>query len=172
MFWFWLKFHWSLIPRVHLPIFQHWFRNGLALTKPQAIIWTNADYFIDTYMRHSPSMSYAYSSEGLPTVSMEIPYWKHHILRNCILYRCTNIVPTTQAQRMKTLSYRFRGWKQRWVPLILYVPVLPSKFPVQPVMSNTQAHGFIQCVVLQIFLSSQVTQEHWYLFELPNVVAL
>ena len=26
MYWFWLKFHWTLFPRVQLTIFQHWFR--------------------------------------------------------------------------------------------------------------------------------------------------
>ena len=31
--------------------------NGLAWTRRQAIIWTNDDYFIDVYMRHSASMS-------------------------------------------------------------------------------------------------------------------
>ena len=31
--------------------------NGLALTRRQAIIWTNAALFIDAYMHHSASMS-------------------------------------------------------------------------------------------------------------------
>ena len=31
--------------------------NGLASNTRQAIIWTNADYFSDAYMRHSASMS-------------------------------------------------------------------------------------------------------------------
>ena len=31
--------------------------NGLAPTRRQAIFWTNAGLFIDTYMRHSASMS-------------------------------------------------------------------------------------------------------------------
>ena len=31
--------------------------NGLALTSQQAIIWTNDGYIIDTYTRHSASMS-------------------------------------------------------------------------------------------------------------------
>ena len=43
MFEFQLIFHWSLFPRVQLTIFQHSSENGLALNRPQAIIWTNAD---------------------------------------------------------------------------------------------------------------------------------
>ena len=31
--------------------------NGLAPSRPQAIIWTNDGLFIDTYIRHSASMS-------------------------------------------------------------------------------------------------------------------
>ena len=40
---FQLKFHWSLLLRVQLTINQHWFDISLALTRQQAIIWTNAD---------------------------------------------------------------------------------------------------------------------------------
>ena len=36
-----LKFHWSLFLRVQLPTFQHWFREWLAPTRWQAIIWTD-----------------------------------------------------------------------------------------------------------------------------------
>ena len=36
-----LEFHWILFLRVQLTIFQHWFDNGLAPTRRQAIIWTN-----------------------------------------------------------------------------------------------------------------------------------
>ena len=38
-----LKCHCSLLPRVQLTIFQHWFRsdNGLAPSRRQAIIWIN-----------------------------------------------------------------------------------------------------------------------------------
>ena len=50
MYWFRLKFHQSLSPRVQLTIFQHCFRYGVTPTRRQAIIWTNDDYFTDTYM--------------------------------------------------------------------------------------------------------------------------
>ena len=36
-----LRYHSSLFPRVQLTIFQHWFSKGLALSRRQAIIWTN-----------------------------------------------------------------------------------------------------------------------------------
>ena len=39
----WFKFLYSLFARVQLTITQHWFDNGLALDRQQAIIWTNAD---------------------------------------------------------------------------------------------------------------------------------
>ena len=52
-----LKFHWILFPGVQLTIFQHWFRNGLAPARRQAIIWADDGLFTDTYMRHSASMS-------------------------------------------------------------------------------------------------------------------
>ena len=41
----WLKFHWRLFLRVELIMTQHWFSNGLALNRRQAIIWSNADPF-------------------------------------------------------------------------------------------------------------------------------
>ena len=37
-----VKFNWSLLPKVKLTIFKHWFRKWLR----KAIIWTNDDYFI------------------------------------------------------------------------------------------------------------------------------
>ena len=46
---FWLRFHWSLVLRVQLAIFQHWSDNGLALSRWQAIIWTNDGLFTDVY---------------------------------------------------------------------------------------------------------------------------
>ena len=39
------EFHWIMVLRVQLTITQHFFYNGLALNKRQAIIWTNADPF-------------------------------------------------------------------------------------------------------------------------------
>ena len=44
---FWLKFHWSLFLRIQ----QHniGLDNGLASNRRQAIVWTNADLFIDAY---------------------------------------------------------------------------------------------------------------------------
>ena len=43
MYKFWLTFHWSLFPRIQLTISSIGSDDGLAPTRRQAIIWTNAD---------------------------------------------------------------------------------------------------------------------------------
>ena len=52
-----LKCHQSLFLRVQLTIFQHWFRQCLAPTRRQAIIWTNDGYITVAFMRQPASMS-------------------------------------------------------------------------------------------------------------------
>ena len=62
MYIFWLRFHWSLFPRVQLTIFQHWFRyahriiveHPVSFTKRQTLIYGKKEqinlHFTDTYM--------------------------------------------------------------------------------------------------------------------------
>ena len=57
MFEFRLQFHWSLFLRVQLKYSTIGSDIGLAPTRRQDIVWTNAGWFIDAYMRHSASMS-------------------------------------------------------------------------------------------------------------------
>ena len=40
---FWFEFHWILFRSALLTISQHWFINGLAPNRRQAISWSNAD---------------------------------------------------------------------------------------------------------------------------------
>ena len=42
----WLKFHWNFVPMAQSITFQHWFNNGLALNRGQAITRTNTTYSI------------------------------------------------------------------------------------------------------------------------------
>ena len=51
---FWLRFNWMV--ELKNPIIGS--GNGLALTRQQAIIWTNGGYFANTYMHHSTLMCY------------------------------------------------------------------------------------------------------------------
>ena len=48
----------NFIPEVRINNIQAFSNNGLALTRWQAIIWTNDGWFTDTCMCHSASMSY------------------------------------------------------------------------------------------------------------------
>ena len=52
-----LGFHWSLFLGANKQYFSTGSDNGLALTRRQAIIWTDVGAGTDAYMRHSASVS-------------------------------------------------------------------------------------------------------------------
>ena len=70
-----LLFLWSLFLRVKLTIFQHWFRQGLAPTRRQFIIWTIGGKFNDAHMRHSVLLN---KSGTIPVnwFSLQRPHFK------------------------------------------------------------------------------------------------
>ena len=78
----WIKFHWSLFPRSHLTMMQHWLLNGLATDMPQTITWPMMAQNTEAHIRHSASI-YHIQCHCRPIMGFE------HIpcLVNSILYQ-------------------------------------------------------------------------------------